>query len=561
MKDNRPKNFAQISEEMKLTFVYVFSYIAITLTLLFGLNITQEIHPIIANIELATAFLLSLNLIILHRKKNLQVASSVVLIVLGFVTLSIYFQGGISGTGNLWIMVFPLLAFYLKREDTSLYWVGGFIIILIVIDIAMLMEVVPQAYTKPVLRQTFIVLIVVSLLSYYHNRIKSASQDQMFKTEANMTAILDNMQDTYFRTALDSSIIIISPSVKQLSGYTPEEVLGTNMLEYYLEPDVRVKFLETLNQNNGTITNFQLRFRHKHHKVLWTLVNAQYIYDNDGVVVGIDGTAKDITALKETQTQLEELNSSLETRIKEGVNDIRQRDAMLLQQARMAQMGEMLSMIAHQWRQPLSSITAVSSNIKLGLALDETTDPKELDLALSKINSHVAFLSSTIDDFRNFFRTNQEPKPTSLVAIMTKVLEILQPNIINNSIILHQNCEVSGTFKSFENELIQVAINIVNNAIDALKAQDSPREIWLHGYIEDKMQVITISDNGGGIDPKVLPNIFDPYFSTKSEKNGTGLGLYMSKTIVEEHCKGKLEVKNASNGACFKISLPIESSN
>lgn len=558
MKDNTPKSFSQISQQMRHHFIHIFSYISIFLTAVFGMNPTGEIHPIIANLELFVAFVLILNLFILRRTNNLKYASSIILLTLGILLLSIYTQGGISQTGNLWIMAFPLLSFYLKDNRESFYWIGFFTTILLAINILMILGYIPLAYEKSVLRQTFVVYIVITLLSYFHNRIKSVSQTQIVTAEENISAILENMQDTYFRTQMDSSIVMISPSVKQLSGYSEEEVLGTNMLEYYLDPDVRVDFLDQLNRNQGRVTNFQLRFRHKQQKTLWTLVNAQYIYDEDNIVVGIEGTAKDITTLKETQMALEELNNHLESRINKGIDEIRQRDAMLLQQARMAQMGEMLSMIAHQWRQPLSSVAAISSNLKLSLTLEETISNEELDTAIDKIDNHIAFLSSTIDDFKNFFRTDQEAKPTQLHTIMMKALEILHPAIVNNNINLNKSCETHKSFDSFESELIQVAINIVNNAIDILKERPEPREIYIHGYEEEENSlVLTISDNAGGINETILPNIFDPYFSTKSEKNGTGLGLYMSKTIVEEHCHGKLKAQNLENGVCFTISLPL----
>ena len=557
MKDNTPKSFITVNAQMQYNFIHIFSYIAIVLTTIFGLNFTKEVHPFLANMELVIAFVLLLNLFYLHVSKNTNFASSIILLSLGILTLSIYIQGGIEGTGNLWIMIFPLLTFFLKSEGTGHYWLIAFLAVLIAINGSMLMDIIPQVYDKSVIRQTFVVFIVLTLLSYFYNRVKSATQTQMFHAERNMAAILDNMQDTYFRTQLDSSILVVSPSIKQLSGYTAQEVLGTNMLEYYVDPNKRVEFLDELNSNNGKITNFELHFRHKHDLPLWTLVNAQYIYDEDGIVIGVEGTAKDITALKSAQVALEELNESLETRINDGVDKLRQKDKILLQQARMAQMGEMLSMIAHQWRQPLSSITATTTNLKLSIALEEEISNKELNSTLDKIDNHVAFLSSTIDDFRNFFRTNQHPKSTKLITIMGKALEILNLSIINNNIILHQQCEVHDDIKSFENELVQVAINILNNAIDILKEHEQPREIFMHGYQENNMQVLTITDTGGGIDETILPKIFDPYFSTKNEKNGTGLGLYMSKTIVEEHCHGKLEVHNVANGVCFTISLPI----
>jgi len=252
------------------------------------------------------------------------------------------------------------------------------------------------------------------------------------------------------------------------------------------------------------------------------------------------------------------LNDSLHAKVESSVDEIRKKDAAMLQQARLAQMGELIAMIAHQWRQPLSSISAISANMQLSLALNENVDKTELQSELLHIDERVTLLSNTIDDFRNFYNTNKEKSYFDLAETINQAIEILKPSLRNAQVSLDfQNC-LKRPIKSLESELIQVLINIIKNAIDILSERDQEREIWINAFEEKESIHILIEDNAGGIDEKIQTKIFNPYFSTKKEKNGMGLGLYMSKLIIQEHCKGTLQVSNTDQGALFSIILPKE---
>jgi len=235
----------------------------------------------------------------------------------------------------------------------------------------------------------------------------------------------------------------------------------------------------------------------------------------------------------------------------------RDKEKQLLQQSRLAQMGEMLSMIAHQWRQPLAAISATTNPLILKNGRGKYTQ-ELFDDRLHKIADYSQHLSTTINDFRNFFATKKEKEETSLEVISADVLKIIQISIENKNIKIVTDFQYNRNFKTYKNELKQVLLNLMKNAEDALleKGNDNPK-ITIRTFSENGHAVLSVEDNAGGINAEVMEKIFDPYFSTKSEKDGTGLGLYMSKIIVQDHCEGKLNVSNHNEGARFKIILNI----
>ena len=261
-------------------------------------------------------------------------------------------------------------------------------------------------------------------------------------------------------------------------------------------------------------------------------------------------------------------NDLLEQRVKEEVSKNRRKDEQLMHQSRLAQMGEMISMIAHQWRQPLGSISSAILGLKLQLQTRKvdfsdinqvekyikTTDKKYDD-----ISEYTQFLSKTIDDFRNFYKEDnikENIKPTFLIQ---KALDMIEHSYKGKNIKVSKNFRCDDTALVYQNEIMQVILNILKNAEDNFMEKGIKNsEIKIETILDNKNYIITVKDNGGGIPSDILPNIFDPYFSTKKAKNGTGIGLYMSKIIIEDHHKGILEVKNIKDGVCFSIILPLQ---
>jgi len=276
----------------------------------------------------------------------------------------------------------------------------------------------------------------------------------------------------------------------------------------------------------------------------------------------LHGVWRDISHRKELELsriehkeEVESLNKTLEERVHKEVQNNRFKDRQILQQSRLAQMGEMISMIAHQWRQPLSAISSAGSIINLKAQLGNLD--KETALSVSKdIATYTQHLSATIDDFRNFFKQDKNKEATNYTNVINSVLNIIKVSLANRNIEVILDLKCNDSFMTYSNELKQVLINIIKNAQDILiEKKITDPYIKIKTFKVDKKHIMEISDNGGGIDKNVIENIFDPYFSTKLQKDGTGLGLYMSKIIIEEHCSGKLTCYNTADGVCFRIEI------
>jgi signal transduction histidine kinase len=279
--------------------------------------------------------------------------------------------------------------------------------------------------------------------------------------------------------------------------------------------------------------------------------------------------------LSQTTKELQKLNKNLQQKVQEKIEKIRFKDQMLFQQAKMASMGEMIANIAHQWRQPLGSINSVLIGLKLKLAFDKYDLSKEeeqkaciahFDEKLDNIENYTNLLSNTIDDFRNFFKPNKEKTTFNISELIQTSLNLLSANFENSQIHIVTDIQDSQ-LHSLENELMQVIINILNNAKDALETQTTcpSKFLMVSTRLIDKTLSIRIQDSAGGIPKEIIEKIFEPYFTTKHQTHGTGIGLYMSKEIVEKHLYGKIEVDNIDfrhdgedcHGARFTISLPL----
>jgi len=255
-----------------------------------------------------------------------------------------------------------------------------------------------------------------------------------------------------------------------------------------------------------------------------------------------------------------QFNKLLEIKVKEAMADSDKKEALIQKQSALVQMGEMISMIAHQWRQPLGAIVAVSIDLKMQIEL-ELEEQREaykeyLSESLKDIDSLVQNMTNTIDDFRNFYKPNKAHSITSISTPIEKAISIVKNSFKSDGITIIENYDSRNEIDIYVNEMMQVVLNILKNSQDNFREKDfSDKTISFMCKDIDDGVLVEICDNGGGIKKDVLSKIFNPYFSTKSEKNGTGLGLYMSKVIVEEHHFGSLSVYNTYDGACFSIEL------
>jgi len=232
----------------------------------------------------------------------------------------------------------------------------------------------------------------------------------------------------------------------------------------------------------------------------------------------------------------------------------------LLSQSRHALMGEMISMIAHQWRQPLSSMSAISANLMIDLKLG-TLQEQSIESELVKFEQIIAHLSQTITDFNDFFKLDIVKQKSDLTLLVFEAIKLIDFRLKGIEVIT--DLDALLPIEVYPNELLQVLINIINNAVDAIEEYNvtNPKiEITLKQKEKNSPIFLNISNNAQPIDEKVLPHIFEPYFSTK-KRNGTGLGLYIVKTIIDKHLDGSVLVKNLDDGCLFTIVLNENISN
>ncbi len=261
--------------------------------------------------------------------------------------------------------------------------------------------------------------------------------------------------------------------------------------------------------------------------------------------------------IERTTKELEELNNQLESRVEKEVSENLEKDSMIQVMQTQAELGEMIEMIIHQWRQPLSAITTSASATQVYNELDTLTN-EAIDKSMSDILSYSEHLNSTIEDFRDLFQTNNKLQTITLSNLIRKSLSIVSPIIKKN------NIEIITEFKndtkiSIQIGLVmQVLVNICKNAVDILIENNIENPtIKITTNIKKKRCVIRIFDNGGGIPDDIFPFIFDNKFTTKGETHGTGIGLHMSKTIIENKMGGKLTANNENGWAVFNLKIPI----
>lgn len=340
---------------------------------------------------------------------------------------------------------------------------------------------------------------------------------------------------------LDSNYVIIQTNLTALKLF---EIDSKNILNekiqkfiYKDDQDIFYMFHKELTKSEGKY-DCQLRLLKGDGSDFWAYMKASLEKNELGEYI-FKVIIEDITQRKELEDELKVKNN------------------IMLSQARQAALGEMIGNIAHQWRQPLNSIGAVMMKLELkcdddGLCADDIED------AIYKTNSIITLMSRTIDDFRNFFSPNKEKHHfkirKSIESIKALMLPLLYPNDIDLVVSGDQDIEIFG----YSNELEQVLLNLVSNAKDAIIVNKIENGIINIDIKKENYNLnIVVKDNANGISENIIQKVFDPYFTTKFKSQGTGIGLHMSKMIIENNMNGDLSVKNHQNGALFSITIPI----
>ncbi len=429
--------------------------------------------------------------------------------------------------------------------DYSIVWkisLGVFIILLII------------AYRQSILNKHNKTLRLINNEIEKKNR-QIAKQKELFEK-------LYNKSSDGVLLLKNKKITDCNEAATKILHYSKEELIGKYFYEISpkFQADGQSSNLKSINKINEALKNgissFEWMHTSKDHKKLWIDIVLTSIEINNNLV--IHTVIRDINKRKEMERKLEVLTYDLEERIKKEIEKNKEKTAQLIQQSRFAQMGEMISMIAHQWRQPLTAITATTNNLLLKNILNKEVPKEILEEELNLITEYTQHLSFTIDDFRNFFKSDNEKVDSKIEDIIEKAINIIKTSFEAKDINLITNYKFNENINIYTTEIQQVILILLKNAEDALVDNEiKNKTIEIITYKENDFAIIEIQDNAGGIASDIIYKIFDPYFSTKKAKEGTGIGLYMSKIIINDHCKGEITASNNQDGAIFKIKLPL----
>ncbi len=325
-----------------------------------------------------------------------------------------------------------------------------------------------------------------------------------------------------------------------------------------------LKFGEVVGKNaNDIIQNESVKRSNKSYEYYSNITKEWYAV-TEKITTWIDHISAtiticlDITDRKRAEEKLKEINESLEERVNSAVSELRKKDKLLIQQSKMAAMGEMIGAIAHQWRQPLNAIGLMIQDLKLSYQLNDLSD-EYIEKITNDAMAQVRYMSKTIDDFRNFFRPDKPKAIFVLQDTIADVLKIASSQLNNAKIEVITNLEKTPLkVDGYENEFKQVVLNLITNAKDAIvEKMGEGGKLEIGVFRDGAKAVLTVTDNGGGIKEEALDKIFEPYFTTKDQGKGTGIGLYMSKMIIEDNMNGSIFAFNVDGGARFQVELAL----
>lgn len=416
-------------------------------------------------------------------------------------------------------------------------------------------------FTKPILKLVNF-LERIDKTESLKKRVVTNEQNEFGKLYNEVNRMLQRIENSYYALKLASvafetqsgmiitnkekKILQVNSAFTKLTGFTLEDVKGKtpSILKSGLQnKEFYENMYDSLNKYNfwmGEITNLR-----KDGTIINEHLLIQSILNENNEVMYYIASFLDNTKQKEMEQQLQ-INQQL-----------------LLQQSKLAAMGEMLENIAHQWKQPLSTITTLTSGILLNKEYN-ILDDNFLKEGLNNITNSAKYMSKTIDDFRDFYSNKVEKKEFDIEDSIEKALVLLSTKLVKKDIVIIKNLD-NLKILGYKNELIQVYMNILSNAIDSLDdLEDEIKIIQISSKIENNKLILEFLDNAGGINEEIIDKIFDSHFTTKSEKQGSGIGLYMSKIIIDKS-HGELKVSNKTfeynsktyKGANFMIILPI----
>ena len=425
---------------------------------------------------------------------------------------------------------------------------------------------------KLVLEILFFGISIIVLFIYWNLKLKDEIrnkeiiQKKLKQSEERFRTLFDIAPVLLDSFDKDGKVVLWNKECEKVFGWSFDEITKVKkpLDLFYTDPLVQKEIFEAFNDSSENIYKEWHPLTKDGKQIITRWANIK-LPNNELIHIGYDITQQrknekiveeKTLELKIAKQQLEELNSSLENRIESEINKNTKQQIILMHQSKLAQMGEMIENIVHQWRQPLAQINSLVLLIDMELNKNKFTN-SILENKLGEIEVLTAYMSKTIDDFKNFFSPNKQKNIFEIENAIQKALDIVRGVVHLYHIKTTINIEKDLKCYSYLEELQQVILTILNNAIEALVLKKIPScEISIDVYKQDNNIVINIQDNALGINIKHLDKIFEPYFTTKRKAQGTGLGLYMAKMIIENGLLGTLNVENKLNGACFTIKIP-----
>lgn len=386
------------------------------------------------------------------------------------------------------------------------------------------------------------------------------------ESDERFQAIFETVVDAIIMITPKGSILMFNTAAEKMFGYSFTEVVGKNVNLLMPEPyhsehdDYLKRYRETREKKIIGIGREVVGLRKDGTTFPIELAVSEFFQNQVqyfvGVIRDMSARKKSENDLREKTWALEELNRSLEARVDSEIQKRREQEKTMIVRSRLADMGEMIGNIAHQWRQPLNVIALCVQDLSYAFE-DGELDEEYISDSTKKIMNLVEQMSGTIDDFRNYFRPNKTKEKFSLKSLIQKSFSLVSESLKNQNISIYFNPNEDYEVFGFPNEFSQVILNIIANSRDAIM-ESQPTDPSIHVDIrkEGDRKMVTIRDNGGGIEASALEKLFQPYFTTKDQGKGTGIGLYMSKSIIENNMGGKIQAYNSEEGAVMVIELP-----
>jgi len=345
----------------------------------------------------------------------------------------------------------------------------------------------------------------------------------------------------------------------ELLGLKPDISPGNPELFFqFVHPDdvMKVKADWKKALENGTFDS-EFRIVRTDGQEHWLAGKGRFLYDDEinGRATRFLGVNYDITARKRAEDALVLLNEELEGRVAQRTEELRFKDQAMIQQNSMAALGEMINNIAHQWRQPLNVISLIIQSIQLSYASGALTS-EEMNSEIQNVMENIMHMSQTIEDFRNFFKQDKVKQEFFISEAIKLAISLVSASLESYNIKVEIKIEDDATVFGYQNEYSQVLLNLISNTCDACLEHGVPNpSIFICIAQENERSVLYVRDNCGGIPDDIIYKIFDPYFTTRGPDKGTGIGLYMSKMIIEQNMNGHLTVCNTDVGAEFRIEV------